>query len=521
MKSNTNKFTDRSKQADVNFETAETNGRERAYRTLVENISIENKAELDRCTERLLYALPNPSDFQQNTVLVMYGGGKDSTWLTAATRYIQLSFAKRFGATFKLRIVTNRHAGMPEAVMENIHRTYSALECYDDPDVELLLIDGNEIKTFSVNAAFPEKIRQQNTLDTLLTGHKTRGIYRAMFCNACNLSMVNSMSLALSHGDGADLMVTGDSPREQKDYFKWTLRTARELNLESSRTNEKGLRGTLNIIRDIGSRYFQEIYAEEQSSEIERRRICTDGLKREPVFFSIFEDTRYEAGAHWTLLNSGLGFVFDEIAFSFSESDCGNPGLMCHLQGLKKERLDRLGYKEGIREYVNFAIGLMEKKDFPPSLIEIMRERYRNQAAVDKMRVKMNLYAQEAFGLNETQLICLVFAPFTENGKFLHEYLQQEQRELSAYESNIHELLSNVHNKCELSWLKRELETLSGLPFAQLQHLYRNSLVGVESNTASEKISSIEIVLKRDPHKQLIRTRRANGQRVTELITGR
>lgn len=517
MKLNINKHESPPQMPDINSLRAESSSSGRAYQMLVKYLSAENKAELDRCTERLLHTLPNPSSLQENIILVLYGGGKDSTWLTAATRYIQLSIASRYGETPKLRIVTNRHAGMPRAVMENIDRTYTALECYDDKNVELLLIDGNEINPFVVDTPLPDKVRQQNRLDILMTGHKTRGIYRAMFCNACNLSMVNAMALALSYGQGADLMVTGDSPREQKDYLKWTLRTARELNLESSRESEKGLRGILSKIRDIGAHYFKEIYAEDQPLEMERR-ICLDGLKREPIFFSIFEDACYNAGSHWELLNSGLGFVFDEIAFAFSESDCGNPGLMCHLQGLKKERLDHLGYEEGIREYVKFAISLMEKKNFPPLLIEIMRERYHNKAAIRHMRTKMNLYAQEAFDLGETQLTCLVFAPFTEGGKFLHEYLVQEHPQLLAYKTQIHELLSNSDSPSELLWLERELTAISGLSVNHLRHLYGNRIVGNGSISAA---SPIEIVLKRDPHKELISSRRANGESVTELITGR
>lgn len=497
-----------------------------AIRALVLNniekyLSPADKTELDQCTDRLMSSLSNPSAPGQHTVLVMYGGGKDSTYLTGVTRYIQLKVALKYGVTFKLRVVTNRHAGMPIAVMENIGRLYEALGFDCEPDVELLLIDGNEVKPFSVDAPLPERIREQNRLDILMTGHKTRGMNRPTFCNACNLSMVNAMIVGLRYGDGADLMVTGDSPREQKDYHRWILRTSRSLGLQSKREHT-GLRSTLQAISDIGEHYFLDIYRDDQHTELRQREISVDGINREPVFFSIFGDTRYEAGAHWRLLTEGLGFVFDEVAFAFTESDCGNPGLMCHLHGLKMERLHNLGYEEGVKEYVRFAVGLMEKKNFPAPLIEIVRNRYRDPVAIGDMRQKMNRYSLDAFHLDETQLVCMLYSPFAEQGKFLNDYLQREQPELAASVEEIRALLDAPGEAAGSEELTRKLSVLSGLLLRQLRSLYQQPLAvgdGVQSGGA--QASPILVVLERDPHKQKIRSHRGNGEFVDELITGR
>jgi hypothetical protein len=69
------------------------------------------------------------------------------------------------------------------------------------------------------------------------------------------------------------------------------------------------------------------------------------------------------------MLTGFLGFRFDDLAFSFTESDCGNPALMAHLRGLKAERLFRRSYDEGMAEYIAFALDLMRRKDFPPQLV--------------------------------------------------------------------------------------------------------------------------------------------------------
>lgn len=91
-----------------------------------------------KCVTRLLNVLPHRS-LQNNVVFVAYGGGKDSSYMVAFVRFLQLLIFLEHHDTFHLRVATNRHSGMPMAVMENIHRVYCALGMYKDSDVALLL----------------------------------------------------------------------------------------------------------------------------------------------------------------------------------------------------------------------------------------------------------------------------------------------------------------------------------------------------------------------------------------------
>lgn len=479
----------------------------------------ETRGELHQCLKRLTRVLPPPDGLRQETVLLMYGGGKDSTYLVAATRYLQLEAARLNGTTFNLRIVTNRHAGMPRAVMENIERVYAALECGADPDVELLLIDGQEISPFNVKSPLPLQMRAQNREDILITGHRTRGMFRPMFCNACNLSMVNAMALGLSYDDGADVMVTGDSPRELRDYFRWTVKTARRLGVRPGAEGRTSLRSTLGMLSGISEHYFESLSGNAAGQTIPEHKVMVEGIEREPAFFSIFEDTRYEAGAHWDLLINGLHFVFDDLAFSFSESDCGNPALMAHLNGLKMERIHERDYRQGIEEYVRFAVGLMRKKNFPQQLIELVERRYDSPVGIEHMRRKMNVYAKEAFYLSESQLVCLLYSPFTDQGRFLETYLRKEQPHLIEHLSSLHRLLGSPESSELSDILTQELTNFSGLTLKQIQLLYRSQLVTAETEgTAQDPILAI---LEKDPHKAVVLSERGEGQYVTELLTGR
>src|SRR5436309_8058968 len=111
--------------------------RDEAYEALRAALPAVNLAEALRCSARLHAALPDRELLDRNLVMVAYGGGKDSSYTLAFVRAMQLLLFRIHGSTFRLRVATNRHAGMPRAVLENVHREYRALMLYQDPGCEL------------------------------------------------------------------------------------------------------------------------------------------------------------------------------------------------------------------------------------------------------------------------------------------------------------------------------------------------------------------------------------------------
>ncbi|MFI6015448.1 PqqD family protein [Streptomyces sp. NPDC051243] len=488
--------------------------RAHALRDLREVLSSENYEGAVRCAVRLHSELPDKTRLERNVVLVAYGGGKDSSYTLAFVRTMQLILFRIHGSTFRMRVATNRHAGMPRAVMENIDRAYRALGLFDDPECELLLIDGQQIKTFDVDEPQAADVVERNRLDILMTGHRTAGDARPTFCNACNLSMVNSFGLAAGFDGGVDLIITGDSRQEQRDYYLWVSRLARRFGLQPGPEERQGFKGFLTALNNISQAYFTDIHGDAATDLVAEHAITTD-VRTGLQFFSIYDDTAYASGDHWELLTEFLGFTFDDIAFSFTESDCGNPALMAHLRALKAERCHGRTYAEGLSEYVEFAISLMHKKEFPPQLVALMRERYEGEGAARRMRSAMDAYAMEAYGLTEEQLVTMVHAPFTEKGVRLEEYLRTEQPGLSA--EAVHALL---RGSAQDAVLTARLERLSGLTVEQLRVLYGSSLRLPTLTPSSGEL--IDSILDGDPHKQVIQTRHAaDGPVVSELLSGR
>jgi hypothetical protein len=229
------------------------------------------------------------------------------------------------------------------------------------------------------------------------------------------------------------------------------------------------------------------------------------------------------------LLTDFLGFVFDELAFSFSESDCGNPALMAHLRGLKCERIYGRSYADGLREYADFALGLMARKEFPERLLTAMANRYAEPGAEVRMRKVVEEYAMDAFALDDTQLVCMVYSPFVDRGAGLAGYLQREQPALLDHRTEIDRLLeaeaeqaivpTHTTASAQTTALTQALETISGLSLRQLRVLYHSRARTAPPDGHRDLIGAI---LAGDPHKSVITTQHSpDGPAVTELLTGR
>jgi hypothetical protein len=217
------------------------------------------------------------------------------------------------------------------------------------------------------------------------------------------------------------------------------------------------------------------------------------------------------------MLTGFLGFRFDDVAFSFTESDCGNPALMAHLRGLKTEHVHRRTYADGLMEYVEFADGLMRAKDIPAELIAQIRARYDSPDATSRMRDAAAQYAIETFGLTEDHLVCLVYSPFAEKAVGLASFLVREHPELADRVSDARALLAD--DTREDPALAAELERISGLDLPRLRVLYGRSLRRPGRDLQAE---AIDAVLAGDPHKAVIRTRhQPDGPIILEQISGR
>ncbi|WP_234433647.1 PqqD family protein [Streptomyces rimosus] len=487
--------------------------RVRALNGLLGHLAPPDREAIRSSAHALYRLLRSQGARNEGTVLVAYGGGKDSSYTVAFTRGMQLLVGQWYGDMFTLRTATNWHAGMPRAVMENIDRVYTALGMHEDPACELLLVEGSRVRPFAVGIPRSREVTARNRADILMTGHRTHADARPTFCNACNLSMANAFGVAASYPQGADVIITGDSAEEQRAYTAWINRLARQVPRHGRPGQPSGFGKVLGAVDDVARAYFEDIHGPQGS------RGAGHGVQSEVLphlqFFSIYASTAYDAGSHWDLLTHHLGFVFDDLAFSFTESDCANPALMAHLRGLKAQYLFHRDYREGLDEYAAFALRLMRRKEFPQPLIDTMAARYAAPEAQSVLRRRVNAFAQEAYGLDERQLVCMVYSPFTGAGAGLRPYLDSRAPHLAECEEAIRHLLSSQDGDGDTDdrgRLAAELEKLSGLELGQLRTLYGSDL----------NPGLVQSILRGDPHKERIRTRHApDGPEIGETLSGR
>ncbi|TQF02772.1 hypothetical protein E6W39_11500 [Kitasatospora acidiphila] len=243
---------------------------------------------------------------------------------------------------------------------------------------------------------------------------------------------------------------------------------------------------------------------EQLAGEVEPDGVKAVGAK--PVSYRVHD--------HWDLITEFLGFRFDDLAFSFTESDCANPTLMAHLRGLRAQFVEGRSYEAGIAEYLQLAEAMMRRKEMPENLIRLALSRYDSPEKIAARRELSDAYARDVFGLTEEALVAMVFSPFTDQGARLAAFVESCHPKAADRLDELHAALcGEPGHEPAVRWL----EDVSALSIARLRALYRSSLVYFASNQ-----SMIARVRAGDPHKVQVSTvDPESGRRRLELISGR
>ncbi|MCM0675150.1 hypothetical protein NCC78_10675 [Micromonospora phytophila] len=482
------------------------------YAALTGYLSGEEVDAMATAAQRLI-AAAGQAGIENYKVMVAYGGGKDSTYVVAFVRAVQLKVLMDHGRTFTLRVANMRHAGVPWAVMANIDRVYRALGLLDDPMAELLTVDHTQVRRFHRDLPLPDSLRDINRVDMLMNGHRSAGDGRPTFCNSCNLAVADFYGRAAWWDGGVDVVFTGDSRREQLLYSAWILKLAKRSGIDVEECRRMGFRGLLAALRSIGDAYFRELFGDESCAELAEREVSAGDRSAQPVFISIYDLVSYRVNDHWDLIVDFLGFEFDDLAFNFTESDCANPMLMAHLRGLRAEYVQDRTYEDGIRDYLQMAGPLLVKKEIPEDLRRLALDRY---DSTDKIAVRRDMadgYARDAYGVGEEALVAMVFSPFCDQGARLVRFLERCHPGMAAKVDDLHAALRcDSDDSSAVTWL----EGVSALPIRHLRTLYRSTLVDFTTEQ-----SMMARVRAGDPHKIPVEIADRSGARSVEIISGR
>ena len=420
-------------------------------------------------------------------VLSIQSGSRDSCYTLALLRAAQLSIAGRAPATFQLRVATLRLNGAASTALENIHRSCSALFLYDDPRVEVLMVDNREVLPFNHLAPISEAGRESNRLNLLMVGH------RRVWDGPLDLWDDGYLATGEFYGQiarwdqGVDALISSDTPRRQKQFLEGLNRAAAKAGLKAPDCHETGYECLFARLDELGSDCYREFYPESAQAvwrPAERFEAC-----RRTTFIDIHDMLVSNLEERWPLLTDFLGFQPDELSAQLSDNGYVSLSISAHLRGLQACFVQGRSYEEGIGEYLQRALVMMRRKHVPERFCEQAMETFGNPMTMTDQRALASAEAQKSLGLSEAQLVCLLFAPFVDNGAALEHFLRQCHPGMLVALPDLHRAMQGGPAPEQvLQWMV----DVSGLPVSLISRLYRMGPV-VRDEGRALGLESVEV----------------------------
>ncbi|AZF26844.1 hypothetical protein [Pseudomonas sp. R2-60-08W] len=416
------------------------------------------RTALQLLIQRIVVAAGGMEHVGNYKVLIAHGGGEVSSYTLALLRAAQLSIAGRTPKTFHLRVATLRHAGMTQATLGRLNEGYSALFFHDDPRVEVLMVENQEVQPFNHQRPASSAGREVNQRDRLMIGHLTSGDVRATLCTDTYLALGDFYQRVSAWNGGVHALVSGDSARKQSQYLAWLKRSALAAGVAVPPRQSASLNILFARMEEWSTGCYRDLYGEQYVEA----QSPGHGGHRHLAYIGVADLLDEVDVASSPLLTEFLAHKPDPFDFHFSHPDYPNPLLMAHLHGLQAQCLRELSYGEGVEAFVRQARDAMSHRHIPDTLIDAL--------GGHDGRVLSTTYAQEFFGLDEGQLTCLLFSPFIHHGERLEGYLRQCHPGMLVGLPELHKALQG---KPAADMLQQWLIDTSGLPLPLLQNLYR------------------------------------------------
>jgi hypothetical protein len=381
------------------------------------------RTALQLMIQRLVMSAGGMERIGDYKVLAMQSGSRDSCYTLALLRAAQLSIAGRAPATFQLRVATLRLNGVASTALENIHRSCSALFLYDDPRVEVLMVDNREVLPFNHLVPISEAGRESNRLNLLMVGHRRAWNGPLDLWDDGYLATGEFYGQIARWDKGVDALISSDTPRRQKQFFEGLNRAAAKAGLKAPDHHETGYEGLFARLDELGSDCYREFYPESAQAAwrpADRFEAC-----RRTTFIDIHDMLVSNLEERWPLLTDFLGFQPDELSAQLSDNDYVSLSISAHLRGLQACFVQGRTYETGIGEYLQRALVMMRRKQLPERFCEQAMETFGNPMTMADQRILATAEAQKNLGLSEAQLVCLLFAPFVDNGAALEHFLRQ------------------------------------------------------------------------------------------------
>ncbi|MCF4996779.1 hypothetical protein GIW70_08265 [Pseudomonas syringae] len=434
---------------------------------LLSFFSRAERTALQLLIQRLVVAAGGTERIGDFKVLVIQSGTRDSCYALALLRAAQLSIAGRAPGTFQLRVANLRGAGTATTALHNMHRSYSALFLYDDPRVELLMVDHREVLSFNHLAAFSDEGNEASRLNLLTMGHRRNWDEKLELWDHTYLATAEFYGQIARWNNGVDALLGSEGPRRQNAFLQGLDRATQKAGLGALRSHNGGFEELFVLLDGLGGDCFRMFYPEADLApwrpagqfEACRRSTCID----------IHDIVAGDLKERWPLLSDFLGFQAQEFAQDLTDSELADPLIAGHLCGLQASLIEGRTYQAGVSDYLQRSVDELRRNLVPEPVCERLLTTFGYLRDFDELRLRAAAALQAGYGVSETQLTCLIHAPFIDGGAGLERFLRSCHPGMLVALPDLHRAMQGLHAPDQvLHWMT----DVSGLPVKLITRLY-------------------------------------------------
>ncbi|MNO29058.1 hypothetical protein D3C76_189630 [compost metagenome] len=405
---------------------------------LLSHMSQAQRASLQLLIQRLLVAAGGPEYIGTFRILLIQGNDRDSARLLAILRAAQLSIALRAPDTFQLQVLVSSLPTAGSLVLKHHERSFSTLFMQDDPRVQLEMIEGCNVVPFNSRPANQPERWALAREAMLMFGYLIDARPEAVLGSRLHLELADTVRQAFNGKLRADAVVTAMPAQQRRRYLAWARRGLRLAGDGAPQpihqclaTLAKGLgqlQTAVGSALEVGGQP-----TEAQVGEAPLRVMAIDDLL--PPFAE--EDP----------LDRMLGCQFDPAQNGTSLTAFLDPLALAQLRDLRNRSFAPAGQRQALRLTVHSG-------------------KIQPQEAQQARFVK-------AYGIDHTQLTCLLFSPFAERGRGLVHFVQCRHPDMQVALPYLHRALQG---KACPDAVKDWLVNTSGLSLGQLRSIYEGRL---------------------------------------------
>jgi hypothetical protein len=358
--------------------------------------------------------------------------------------------------------------GATSTALENIHRSCGALFLYDDPRVEVLMVDNREVLPFNHLTPISQAGRESNRLNLLMVGHRRAWNGPLDLWDDGYLATGEFYGQIARWDKGVDALISSDTPRRQKQFIEGLSRAAAKAGLKVANRDETGYEGLFARLDELGCDCYREFYPQTDQAAwrpADRFEAC-----RRTTFIDVHDMLVSNLEDRWPLLTDFLRFQPDDLSAQLSDNDYVSLPISAHLGGLQACFIQGRTYEAGVAEYLQRALVMMRRKRLPERFCEQAMEAFGNPMSMTDQRTLAVAETQKSLGLSEAQMVCLLFAPFVASGAGLEHFLRRCHPGMLVALPDLHRAMrGGPAPEQVLQWMV----DVSGLPVSLIGTLYR------------------------------------------------